>query len=79
MTVVINKVRVRCEMSEEKKCDLPVYGRFTWPGKDEKFACSFHSLLLVVYADAMGFNLQIIPLKPEEIEGKHCNQHVREE
>jgi len=64
-------------MSEEKLCENPIYARFTWPGNDEKYACLLHSLKLNQLAQVMGFHLQIIPLKPNEIEDKHCNQYVK--
>lgn len=64
-------------MSEEKLCDGLVYARFTWPGQDEKYACLLHCLKLAEISQAMGLYLQFIPLGPNELDGKHCNQHVR--
>ena len=43
---------------------LPVV-RFTWPGRDEAFACTVHARQLERLADALGFHLQIIPLSEE--------------
>jgi len=64
-------------MNEEKLCENIVYARFTWPGNDEKYVCLMHSLKLAKLAEIMGFYLQIIPLKLDEIEDKHCNQYVK--
>jgi hypothetical protein len=66
----------RCRMS---KCNMIPMFRYTWPGQDEKFACMAHSLQLSSVAEVMGFHLQMIPLKPEEMEKHSCTQNVKEE
>lgn len=53
-------------MSERKctqtGCDKPCIARFTWPGRDEAFACVSHALKLKSVAEAMGLHLQLLPL-----------------
>lgn len=66
-------------MSEEKRCENPVYARFTWPGNDEKYTCALHAMKLAQLAEIMGFHLQIIPLTVGESADKQCNQYIRGE
>ena len=52
--------------------------RYTWPGRDEAYACVEHAKQLKNVAQALGFHLQMIPLTgvidDEEIQ---CAQFVR--
>lgn len=43
-------------------CDKPAAYRFTWPGRAEAGICFTHVLQLVGAAEALGFQLQLIPL-----------------
>lgn len=44
-------------------CNEPAAYRFTWPGRDEEPICKKHVVKLELVAHALGFPLQIIPLK----------------
>lgn len=62
------------EMAEEKRCEnIPAY-RYTWPGKNEAVSCPEHAMQLAGIAQAIGLHLQLIPLQPNEIDGKQCAQ-----
>jgi hypothetical protein len=61
----------------ESQCKFTPCFRFTWPGNDEKYACFLHGSKLKALADVMGFHLQLIPLEPEDMESKQCNQKVK--
>lgn len=41
-------------------CGHDAYLRFTWPGKNEKYACTCCAAQLKRVSDAMGFPLQFI-------------------
>lgn len=56
------------------KCGLQAMYRFTWPGKDESFICVGHAPKLESVAITIGLPLQIIPLRPDELDGKECQQ-----
>jgi len=47
-------------MAEEKICGEPANFRYTWPGKDEAFACIDHANGIARVAQAIGLYLQII-------------------
>lgn len=47
--------------------------RYTWPGRDETYICSIHSVKLIRIAEAMGLPLQLIPLSEDE---HFCSQEV---
>jgi hypothetical protein len=65
---------------EERTCGQPAFVRYTWPGRDESYACAIHALKLHHVADVMGFHLQMINLTFEEIiEGRTCSQQVEGE
>jgi hypothetical protein len=49
------------------KCNIPIFARYTWPGKDEKYCCLIHATMLEKISAAMGFHLQIIPLITEQL------------
>jgi len=46
------------------ECGLPASVRYTWPGKDEAFACPVHANVIQHVARALGMHLQMIPLAP---------------
>tara|TARA_R110000744_G_scaffold3823_3_gene14132 strand:+ start:597 stop:794 length:198 start_codon:yes stop_codon:yes gene_type:complete len=54
-------------MSEERcsqeGCGFPADTRYTWPGRDETFACIHHAETVANVAAAIGLHLQIHPLK----------------
>lgn len=66
-------------METYHKCEMIPMFRYTWPGQGEAFSCYAHALQLSGIANAMGFYLQLIPLTPEEMEGKTCSQNVKDE
>lgn len=45
-----------------KECGAPAHVRYTWPGKDESYACLIHASGIFKIADAMGLYLQFIPI-----------------
>jgi len=56
-------------------CDNPAKYRFTWPGRDESLICEEHVVKLESVANAMGFNILIIPLSEQDLElGLTCSQ-----
>ena len=56
-------------------CDQPAFVRYTWPGRDEAYACVIHSLQIQNVALDMGLRLQMIRLTIEEIlMDKMCSQ-----
>jgi hypothetical protein len=57
-----------------EKCELQAMFRFTWPGRNEAFICMGHVQKLENVAITIGLPLQIIPLRPDELEGKTCQQ-----
>jgi hypothetical protein len=46
-------------------CDYPALFRFTWPDKDEAYACPMHAAAAIEIAKAVGLHLQVIPLVEE--------------
>lgn len=50
------------KLCSQKGCNQEATHRYTWPGKDESYACEKCVLKLHAIADAMGMYLQIIPL-----------------
>lgn len=52
----------------QQNCEAPAVWRYTWPGKDEGYACAVHGPQLEGLATTMGFHLQLLPL---EIEPPH--------
>lgn len=58
------------------KCpDQPVF-RYTWPNKDETYACFFHAAGLKRMATMLGFHLQFIPLSFKERLLHKCTSEV---
>lgn len=51
----------------QKDCDSPAIFRYTWPGKNEAFACAIDAIKLNNVANAIGLHLQLIQLTPEEM------------
>jgi len=47
-------------MSE--KCNQMAAVRYTWPGRDESYACIEHAMKLKEIAEVLGLHLQFIPL-----------------
>ena len=43
-------------------CPNPVLFRYTWPGRDEAYACVIHATALLSIAEAFGLHLQMIRL-----------------
>lgn len=63
----------------EKRCDAPSLFRYTWPGRDEMFACVEHAGGLRRVADAMGFSLQLVLLEPYQLDKMPlCSSFVKE-
>ena len=62
----------------ETHCDAPVMFRYTWPGKDEAFVCFTHAIALANIAAAMGFHIQLIPLRIDEIDTHACSTIVKD-
>ena len=52
-------------MAEKEKCPFPAYVRYTWPGRDEAFACFYHAAAIQNVSKAMGFPLQMIPVNSD--------------
>ncbi len=50
---------------EQNKCEAEAGWRFTWPGRNEMLVCRECAKKASRVADAMGFDLQVIPLSPE--------------
>lgn len=48
-------------------CANPCVVRFTWPGKDEAFACREHADYMASIADAIGMHLQLIDLPSDRV------------
>ena len=46
----------------QMNCDSDAAHKFTWPGEDEAGICKDHVDKLRSVANAMGMNIQIIPL-----------------
>lgn len=58
------------ESCNQQGCENKAAYRFTWPGRDEAGICEDHVEWLEKVVDAMGFPLQVIPLEPQEGNGK---------
>jgi hypothetical protein len=59
----------------ETRCKNHATFRYTWPGKDESFACLEHAAQLQKIASILGMYLQIIPIV--QYEGEiFCTQIV---
>jgi hypothetical protein len=52
----------KCSNKDGDGCVFPATVRYTWPGRDEAFACLPHALQLLI-----GLHLQMIRLTPEEM------------
>ncbi len=62
------------------KCNEIATFRFTWPGRDESYACMPHARQILGAAEAMGFHLQMIPMGYHNLdEVKHCQQELKKE
>ncbi len=66
-----------------KDCSHHAAFRYTWPGKNESFACVEHAMQLNCVANAIGLPLQLIPLSyragdPIPTEFPLCKQQVSE-
>lgn len=62
----------------KKQCEFTPAYRFTWPGKDEDYICMPHAIKAQNIARVMGFHLQLIPLKPDEMVENKCCRMVPE-
>lgn len=60
------------------KCQEQAIFRYTWPGRDECYACLTHANQLQGVANAMGFYLQLIPLGMEQLLNAYCSQNLKE-
>lgn len=58
------------------KCQQPAIVRYTWPGRDEMFACFEHASQLRGVAEAMSFHLQLIFLTRDEQSVASCSQNL---
>jgi hypothetical protein len=47
-------------MDKKEKCPFLAHVRYTWPGRDEAFACIYHARAIQTVSKAMGFPLQMI-------------------
>jgi len=64
----------------EKRCDAPSLFRYTWPGRDEMFACVEHAGGIRRVAEALDFHLQLILLTPDQLDKlPPCSSLVKEE
>lgn len=66
------------------KCQNPPLFRYTWPGKDEAYACLEHAQQLITVAAAIGLHLQMIQLNNDDqmkviLSHANCNQEVSED
>lgn len=65
--------------NDRTRCPILAHFRYTWPGADESWICVGHAPQLLGVANAIGLQLQLVPLGPEEI-GKHtCQQFLSAE
>lgn len=44
------------------RCPSKAHWRYTWPGKNERLACTEHAALAEAIAKGLGIHLQFIPL-----------------
>jgi hypothetical protein len=58
-------------------CQQQAIFRYTWPGRNESFACLEHATQLSRVADAMGLSLQLIPLSGEEQSRVSCSSEEK--
>lgn len=64
-------------MSEKRTlCGIAAAFRYTWPGWDEAYACTYHARQIARIAHAMGFYLQLVPLAPRDPD-RTCTQMVQ--
>ena len=47
-------------------CDADAYVRYTWPGRDESFACALHAIHIAWIAAHMSLHVQLIPLTVDD-------------
>ncbi len=52
---------------EQNKCESEAGWRFTWPGRNEMLVCRECAKKAARVADAMGFDLEVKPLAPEDV------------
>lgn len=52
----------KCSNKDNDGCDAPAVARYTWPGRDEAFACVYHALKIQAVATAIGLHLQMVHL-----------------
>jgi len=64
-------------MADHQCEEVPVV-RYTWPGRDESYACIKHGLQIKGLAEALGFPLQLIPLSADKQAELACSQLVKE-
>lgn len=65
------------------KCQTPPIFRYTWPGKDEAYACPEHAVMLLKTAYALDLHLQMIQLNADEmlkaiLSGAICSQELKD-
>ena len=46
------------------ECETPAIFRYTWPGKEEDYACAFHADRLMKIARSCKFHIQMILIDP---------------
>jgi len=66
-------------MTGTQDCGAPALFRYTWPGKDEAFACMIHANGILNVAEAIGLHLQMIRLDYRKLEAPlpTCSSKVR--
>ena len=47
-------------------CDADAFARYTWPGRDESYACALCAMKVAGIAQTIGLHLQMIPLTIED-------------
>ncbi len=57
-------------------CSNPALFRYTWPGRDEAFACYTHAAQLRAVADALGMHLQLIALTADQRQHTTCQSFI---
>ena len=53
------------KVQDGSSCGKEATVRYTWPGRDESFACAEHGAKLATVANAIGVHLQTIPITDE--------------
>lgn len=65
-------------MDKKTYCSNPVIYRYTWPGKDEVYACAIHAVQLNSLAQILGLHLQFHSVSMPEVLEQRCSQEVKQ-